>query len=333
MKSNKIILDACCGGRMFWFNRNHPNVLYVDNRIAEKGHVGHPHAKNHEVKPDKIMDFRNMSFEDNSFKLVVFDPPHLFNAGDKSYMFRKYGRLNKLTWKEDIKKGFDDTRGTLFFDIARILKVKRPKFILLENVKGLLNHEKGKTFSIIIQALEELGYRTQWMVLNSKFFGVPQNRERVFIIGSFSGERKSEILPFQESSTQIDETRRVQEQVASTIFASQHKISRGMTMIQMNNPSHSNDRVYNKEGISPSLNTAQGGNRQPKIITSHSPRCGNPKKGGTGPLESTEHCFTLDRSPHFVNRIRRLTPIECERLQGFPDNWTAGVSDTQDISN
>jgi len=64
-------------------------------------------------------------------------------------------------------------------------------------------------------------------------------------------------------------------------------------------------------------------------ITSHSPRCGNPKKGGTGVLESDEHCFTLDRSPHIVNKIRRLTPVECERLQGFPDGWTEGVSDTQ----
>ena len=79
------------------------------------------------------------------------------------------------------RKGFDDTRGTLFFDIARILRVKRPKIILLENVKGLLNHEGGKTFAIIIDTITELGYDVQWMVLNSKFFGVPQNRERVFL--------------------------------------------------------------------------------------------------------------------------------------------------------
>jgi len=81
------------------------------------------------------------------------------------------------------RKGFNDTRGTMFFEVARILKVKRPKIVLLENVKGLLSHEKGKTFSVILETLDELGYETQWMVLNSKFFGVPQNRERVFIIG------------------------------------------------------------------------------------------------------------------------------------------------------
>lgn len=81
------------------------------------------------------------------------------------------------------RRGFEDTRGTLFFDVARIIEVKRPKIVFLENVKGLLNHNKGETFRVIIQTLSELGYDVQWMVLNSKFFGVPQNRERVFIIG------------------------------------------------------------------------------------------------------------------------------------------------------
>ena len=71
------------------------------------------------------------------------------------------------------RRGFQDTRGTLFFEIARIVKAKRPSYLLLENVKGLLNHEKGNTFRKILQTLSELGYDTQWMVLNSKFHGVP----------------------------------------------------------------------------------------------------------------------------------------------------------------
>ena len=102
------------------------------------------------------------------------------------------------------RKGFKDTRGTMFFEIARILEVKRPKLVLLENVKGLLNHDKGETFSTIIQAMEELGYRTQWMVLNSKFFGVPQNRERVFILGSARGTSRPEILPFRETIKEVN---------------------------------------------------------------------------------------------------------------------------------
>jgi len=103
------------------------------------------------------------------------------------------------------RRGFEDTRGTLFFEIARIIKVKKPKIVFLENVKGLLNHDKGQTFSIIIQTLSELGYNVQWMVLNSKFFGVPQNRERVFIIGSIRGTSRPEILPFGRINSEDNE--------------------------------------------------------------------------------------------------------------------------------
>jgi len=103
------------------------------------------------------------------------------------------------------RRGFEDTRGTMFFEVARIIKVKRPKLVFLENVKGLLNHNKGETFKVILQTLEELGYRTQWMVFNSKFFGVPQNRERVFIIGSLRGESRPEILPIRKSMPKTDE--------------------------------------------------------------------------------------------------------------------------------
>ena len=81
------------------------------------------------------------------------------------------------------RKGFDDTRGTLFFDIARVLAEKRPRHLVLENVKGLLSHEQGKTFQTILGVLSDLGYRVEWQVLNSKDFGVPQNRERIYIVG------------------------------------------------------------------------------------------------------------------------------------------------------
>src|SRR5690625_4840323 len=80
------------------------------------------------------------------------------------------------------RKGFEDTRGTLFFEIARIAKEKQPKALLLENVKGLVNHDKGRTLDIMIRTLNEIGYVVDFNVLNSKYFGVPQNRERIFII-------------------------------------------------------------------------------------------------------------------------------------------------------
>ena len=81
------------------------------------------------------------------------------------------------------RKGFDDTRGNLFFEIARIAREKQPKIIFLENVKGLLSHDKGNTFKTITQHLNSMGYLVDYRILNSKYFGVPQNRERVFHIG------------------------------------------------------------------------------------------------------------------------------------------------------
>ncbi len=88
------------------------------------------------------------------------------------------------------RRGFQDTRGTLFFQICRIAKDKKPRLLLLENVKGLLSHDQGQTFHTIIRSLDGLGYDLQWQVLNSKNFGVPQNRERVFIVGHLRGTRR-----------------------------------------------------------------------------------------------------------------------------------------------
>ena len=98
------------------------------------------------------------------------------------------------------RKGFDDTRGTLFFEIARIAAVKKPKYLFLENVPGLLNHDKGRTFETILRTLDELGYDVCWQVLNSKNFGVPQSRNRVFIIGYLREQCIGEVLSFTQTS-------------------------------------------------------------------------------------------------------------------------------------
>jgi len=242
------------------------------------------------------------------------------------------------------RKGFEDTRGTLFHDIVRILKVKRPKRLLLENVKGLLNHDSGRTFAVILASLSELGYVIQWMVLNSKFFGVPQNRERVFIIGSLGNTAMPEILPLGEGDGRFNEGdgTTAQAQVTPTIDgrvgAGTH---RSPYIQQLNNPTPSNNRLYGEKGISPALNTAQGGNRQPKIVASRGRNPMNPNDRTTG--SPTEQRFEVNESgttntlssvqkDNMVMermRIRRLTPLECERLQGFPDGWTEGFSDTQ----
>lgn len=98
------------------------------------------------------------------------------------------------------RKVFDDTRGTLFFEIARIAAVKKPKYLFLENVPGLLNHDEGRTFETILRTLDGLGYDVCWQVLNSKNFGVPQSRNRVFIVGYLRGQRAGEVLSFTQTS-------------------------------------------------------------------------------------------------------------------------------------
>lgn len=94
------------------------------------------------------------------------------------------------------RRGFDDRRGILFFEIARIVRQKCPRLLLLENVKGLLSSSNGATFHTIITTLHELGYDSQWQVLNSKNHDVPQHRERVFIVAHFRGTRRPEVFPF-----------------------------------------------------------------------------------------------------------------------------------------
>ena len=105
------------------------------------------------------------------------------------------------------RAGFGDTRGTLFFEVMRLAKEQHPKILFAENVKGLLNHDNGRTFGTIIRTMDELGYDAEWQVLNSKYFGVPQNRERVFIIGHFrtGGGTSDKVFPFQADYPTADE--------------------------------------------------------------------------------------------------------------------------------
>jgi len=226
------------------------------------------------------------------------------------------------------RKGFEDTRGTLFFEIARIARAKRPRLLFLENVKGLLNHENGRTFGVILRTLDGLGYDLQWQVLNSKDFGVPQNRERVFIIGHLRGTPRPEIFPV-GANGKADIV--IPTLTARYTAASNGGYVRHRQTHQINDPVHSNDRIYATDGISPTLNTAQGGNRQPKIVgglQAHQ----KPREDGISPTLTTAMGMGGGQTPIVWRKdikIRRLTPKECERLQGFPDGWTEGESDTQ----
>lgn len=211
--------------------------------------------------------------------------------------------------------GFEDTRGTMFFELARILKAKQPRLFVFENVKGLLSHDGGKSFSTIIQTADELGYDCQWQVLNSKNHGVPQNRERVFIIGHLRGTSRPEVFPFGEESN--EDTRRAGTEVAYCLDANYAKgtntISKGRRQI-----------VHVKEATKQGYAVAHEGDSINLSVPNSKTRRGRVGKGVAQTIDTGMQQHTLQNS-----QIRRLTPTECERLQGFPDGWTEGVSDTQ----
>ena len=130
------------------------------------------------------------------------------------------------------REGFADARGTLFFEVARLVADKRPAYFLLENVPGLLSHDKGRTFHTILSTLSELGYHVEWKVLNSKDFGVPQSRKRVYIVGYLDGRCAGKILPFPKAN--------------------------GTALIQVH-AGKQGERVYAEEGLSCTLTSGAGG--------------------------------------------------------------------------
>ena len=247
------------------------------------------------------------------------------------------------------RRGFEDARGTLFFEIARLAEARRPPYLLLENVPGLLSHDGGKTFRTILSALDDLGYHVEWMVLNSKDFGVPQSRKRVFIICYLDPRCAGKILPVPETA--------------------------GETLVQiLDGPQGS--RIYDSEGIACTQTAGAGGMggktglyfvdlcKGNPIITTEA-RCLTAKNDGSltnfkgqssGVLyikEATKRGFKEALPGDSVNlgyagsntrrgrvghdiahtletscaqgiverggRVRRLMPRECLRLQGFSD--------------
>jgi SAM-dependent methyltransferase len=148
-KQSKKILDACCGGRQFWFDKKNHHVLFADIREMEPTVVGNgKDARVRKCLPDKVMDFRKMDLQDKAFKLVVFDPPHLF-LGEKSYMAQSYGRLDKETWKSDLRKGFSECFRVLEDEGILIFKwnecdVPLKEVLKLTPYKPLFGHPSGK---------------------------------------------------------------------------------------------------------------------------------------------------------------------------------------------
>ncbi|EPZ47609.1 DNA (cytosine-5-)-methyltransferase [Alicyclobacillus acidoterrestris] len=202
--------------------------------------------------------------------------------------------------------GFDDARGTLFFEAARIASVKQPSFVFMENVKGLISHDKGKTLETMLFVLNDIGYAVDFAVLNSKYFGVPQNRERIFIIGKRTDEHVPWDIPpgndvvtkakrkladmglrtfnFPYPTNNIVTTRLLdilEDNVDEKYYISDEKAAKlleqlndtyyqqsDMQMVGMLDVKGADctRRVYSSLGISLTLTTMGGGNREPKIV-------------------------------------------------------------------
>jgi len=206
------------------------------------------------------------------------------------------------------RKGFEDTRGTLFYNVAEFIKINKPKVFVLENVKGLVSHDSGKTFQTIIDILSNnggtqngqisldmlddgLGYHIYWQVLNTKNYGIPQNRERIFIVGFKDFKEFNFPKPIELKLTLEN---MLQDNPNSKYFLSDKMIKFVL------NTDFREAKPISKKGISRCL-----------------------KVGGDVP------CFEVKTN---TKKIRRLTPLECWRLQGFKDDdffTIKDISDTQ----
>jgi len=198
-------------------------------------------------------------------------------------------------------RGFADTRGTLFFDVERLLKVKQPKAFLLENVKQLTTHDKGRTFKVILEHLENLGYFVHYKVLNGLDFGVPQKRERIMIVGF----KKNYPFEFPKNG--------VETKTLSDILEPEDKIDKKHFLSD-----------YFRQKLQRKLK------EQGKKITTR-PVVIHENKGGNLGIHPFSTALRANGSYNYVtvNAERRLTPREMLRLQGYPDTFKIVVPDTQ----
>lgn len=146
----KKILDACCGSRMFWFDKNNENVVFMDNRQES---CTLQDGRKLEVNPDVIGDFTNMPFDDESFYLVVFDPPHLVRAGKSSWLAKKYGIL-KDGWQDEIRKGFSECMRVLKKNGTIVFKWSEQQVMVSDvlkaiDAKPLFGTRRGKTIFLV----------------------------------------------------------------------------------------------------------------------------------------------------------------------------------------
>jgi DNA (cytosine-5)-methyltransferase 1 len=246
---------------------------------------------------------------------------------------KNYGDIEKIRWEEvpdfDVlfggtpcqdlsvagkRTGLHGNKSRIFFEFVRVLKEKKPKYFIWENVKGALSSNAGWDFASVLLEFSEAGYSVWWQVLNATDFGIPQHRERVFVVGALGSQPPTEIFFEQKSNGKDNE---LQKQHVNTIRALYH-----------HNTANGSYIVENQQ-------YAQG--QVPKIaIPVLTPGRIIKRQNGRRFKENDEPSFTLtvqDRHGIYDGyNIRYLTPLECERLMGLPDNWTKyGINDKNEV--
>ena len=258
------------------------------------------------------------------------------------------------------REGFEhEVKGKLFFEIIRIAKVKKPKYMILENVKGILNHDEGKTHARVLKELKQIGYGIAWRCLNSKDYNIPHKRKRVWYVCKLGGWDFMEFMfPNKEKQTlflkdilesdveekyyltehQIEKIKEriLESDVEEKYYLTEHQIEkikerlqiRGRDYLKRINPKNAYCLTTKQQRHCPSECTI--------IVHSTQPRSGDPSKGGTGHLSSKDgnsYCLTTSVSQvlETKNNWRQFTPKECFRLMGFLDDKIniEGISDTQ----
>jgi DNA (cytosine-5)-methyltransferase 1 len=267
---------------------------------------------------------------------------------------KNYGNAEKINWKEvpdfdllvggtpcqDLsisgkRAGLNGSRSRLFFEFARALREKKPQYFIWENVKGALSSNGGWDFARVLLALSEAGYSVWWQVLDAAWFGVPQHRERVFVAGSLGDEPPLKIL-FRPGHAGTPAG--IQRQPANTITRRYHGAqATGSYVVEsklnaqktetINKSGTQIKRIYGINGVAPTLQMSFGGYHDVKIaIPVLTPNRMEKRQNGRRFKENGEPAFTLTRQDtHGIfdgKTIRTLTPLECERLMGWPDNWT-----------
>ncbi|EBF5111130.1 DNA cytosine methyltransferase [Listeria monocytogenes] len=282
------------------------------------------------------------------------------------------------------RRGFEDTRGTLFFEIMRWAAILKPETLFLENVPGLLSHDEGITFETILRKMDAAGYDAEWDCLNACQFGIPQNRERIFLIGHSRKGCRRKVFPLERCNEQVNLERinkinkiydhsqvLFPESEEAFSFAQkttcipvlsperEEKRQNGRRFETQGEPAFTitaqgrhgiivsgelegtgreqSNRVYSEKGLAPTLTTMQGGGQEPKVLLVREAtkkgyaeaakydgiNLSMPESGTRRGRVGKQMTSTLDTGCQQVMveeiRIRKLTPRECWRLQGFPD--------------